>query len=236
MIPFVLMFFVAIPKVKPRRWISLGEKGVKKDWNLYFNSGTSTSGITSAHWPEKWRIPRSGKWLMIWIEIGAVLRTIGLFEAQLSSCLYQLVGMAEIGLLPGFLGGDRGGPMGGHPGLNCHNNWSFIHGLHQHHILCELSLQFGNVAGGCLIPVAEMEAARAEEAVPVPMGLPFLIIMSIISCGFFTLMLAIATKLVLLVSSGLTLFGIGCYFLMKFLKKKKWFKFNNVTDDGVVRG
>lgn len=58
MIPFVLMFFFAIPKVKPRRRISLGEKGVKKDWNLYFNSGTSTSGITSAHWPEKWTIHR----------------------------------------------------------------------------------------------------------------------------------------------------------------------------------
>ena len=35
--PFILMSLIAIPKIRPHRWISLGRKGVKKDWNLLFN-------------------------------------------------------------------------------------------------------------------------------------------------------------------------------------------------------
>lgn len=46
----------------------------------------------------------AGKWLKYWIEIGAVLAIIGLFEAQLSSCAYQILGMANLGVLPRFFG------------------------------------------------------------------------------------------------------------------------------------
>ena len=42
----------------------------------------------------------AGKWLKIWIEIGAVLSTVGLYEAQLTSSAYQVLGMAELGFLP----------------------------------------------------------------------------------------------------------------------------------------
>lgn len=36
--PFILMSLIALPKIKPHRWLSLGQKGVKKDWNLFFNT------------------------------------------------------------------------------------------------------------------------------------------------------------------------------------------------------
>lgn len=45
-----------------------------------------------------------GKWLKIWVEIGAVLSVIGLYEAQLSSVAYQIVGMADIGAVPRVFG------------------------------------------------------------------------------------------------------------------------------------
>jgi amino acid transporter len=44
----------------------------------------------------------AGKWLKYWIEVGAVLSSVGLYEAQLSSGAFQLVGMADLGLLPKF--------------------------------------------------------------------------------------------------------------------------------------
>ena len=44
-----------------------------------------------------------GSWLKYWIEAGAVLSSIGMFEAQLSSGAYQLLGMADLGLLPAVL-------------------------------------------------------------------------------------------------------------------------------------
>ncbi|KAG4142063.1 hypothetical protein ERO13_D06G111366v2 [Gossypium hirsutum] len=42
----------------------------------------------------------AGKWLMIFLESGAVLSSIGFYEAQLTSCAYQLLGMADLGVLP----------------------------------------------------------------------------------------------------------------------------------------
>ncbi|KAL8159498.1 hypothetical protein V2J09_001035 [Rumex salicifolius] len=45
-----------------------------------------------------------GKWLKIFMEVGAVLSIIGLFEAQLSSCAYQFLGMADLGFLPRSFG------------------------------------------------------------------------------------------------------------------------------------
>ncbi|KAK4424917.1 putative polyamine transporter [Sesamum alatum] len=44
----------------------------------------------------------SSSWLKFWIKIGTVLSRIGLFEAQLSSAAYWLLGMADLGLLPKF--------------------------------------------------------------------------------------------------------------------------------------
>lgn len=41
-----------------------------------------------------------GAWLRYWIDAGAVLSSVGMFEAQLSSGAYQLLGMADLGLLP----------------------------------------------------------------------------------------------------------------------------------------
>ncbi|KAJ0974210.1 hypothetical protein J5N97_016175 [Dioscorea zingiberensis] len=44
----------------------------------------------------------AGKWLKFWIETGAVLSAIGLYEAQLSSSSFQLLGMADLCILPQF--------------------------------------------------------------------------------------------------------------------------------------
>ena len=40
-----------------------------------------------------------GKWLKIFLNIGSVLSSIGLYLAILSSCAYQILGMPEHGCL-----------------------------------------------------------------------------------------------------------------------------------------
>ncbi|KAH7653089.1 Amino acid/polyamine transporter I protein [Dioscorea alata] len=42
----------------------------------------------------------AGRWLKFWIETGAVLSAILLYEAQLSSSSFQLLGMADLCILP----------------------------------------------------------------------------------------------------------------------------------------
>ncbi|KAL0390374.1 UNVERIFIED_CONTAM: putative polyamine transporter [Sesamum calycinum] len=150
--PFIVMSLIAIPQIHPHRWISLGQKGVKKDWTLFFNTlfwnlnfwdNVSTMAgevdnprktfpvalfsaviltclgyiiplvavtgavvVDQSKWEAGYMADAartiSGTWLKVWIEIGAVLSAVGLFEAQLSSSGYQLLGMADLGLLPKF--------------------------------------------------------------------------------------------------------------------------------------
>jgi amino acid transporter len=150
LLPFIVMSLVAIPKIEPSRWISLGEVGVGKDWTLFFNTlfwnlnfwDNASTLAGEVEQPQKtfpkallsaglftclaYLIPLlaatgaiplhqedwvdgyfadaaeiiAGKWLKVWIEIGAILSVIGLYEAQLSSCAYQLLGMADLGFLP----------------------------------------------------------------------------------------------------------------------------------------
>ncbi|KAJ4724061.1 Amino acid/polyamine transporter [Melia azedarach] len=150
--PFILMSLIAIPKIHPHRWLSLGQKGVKKDWNLFFNTlfwnlnfwdnvstlagevdkpqktfplalsvavvftcvsylvplfaVTGAVSVDQNQWVTGFHAEAAeiiaGKWLKFWIEVGAVLSAMGLFEAQLSSCSYQLLGMADLGILPRF--------------------------------------------------------------------------------------------------------------------------------------
>ncbi|KAJ6427962.1 hypothetical protein OIU84_023381 [Salix udensis] len=154
--PFLILTLVSIPKIDPSRWISLGQKGVQKDWTLFFNTlfwnlnfwDSASTLAGEVEQPQKnfpiallsagvltclgylvpllaatGAIPLSqvdwtdgyfayvaemvaGKWLKFWMEAGACLSVIGLYEAQLSSCAYQVLGMAGLGFLPQFFGDE----------------------------------------------------------------------------------------------------------------------------------
>lgn len=41
-----------------------------------------------------------GSWLKWWIQAAAAMSNLGLFEAEMSSDAFQLLGMSEIGMLP----------------------------------------------------------------------------------------------------------------------------------------
>lgn len=278
--PFILMSFIAIPKIHPHRWVSLGQKGVKKDWNLYFNTLfwnlnfwdsvstlagevekpqktfplalfcaviftcvayliplfaiTGAVSVDQSEWESGFFANAaaivSGKWLKVWIEIGAVLSSIGLFEAQLSSCVYQLVGMADLGLLPRFFA--------------IRSKWfdtPWVGILLSTAITIGVSyMDFSNIVSsanflyslGMLLEFASYLWLRRKlptlkRPYRVPMRLPGLIIMCLIPSGFLIVIMAIATKIVYLISGLVTVFGIGWYYLMKVCKKKKWFKFSH---------
>ncbi|KAA8542871.1 hypothetical protein F0562_024023 [Nyssa sinensis] len=233
LLPFILMSFIAIPKIHPHRWISLGQKGVKKDWNLFFNTlfwnlnfwdnvstlagevdrpqktfpvalfsaviltclayiipllaVTGSVTVDQSEWEAGFFADAaqmiSGKWLKFWIEVGAVLSAIGLFEAQLSSSVYQLLA-------------------------------NFLYSL-------GMLLEFASFVW------LRRKLPAMKRPYRVPMRLPGLVIMCLIPSGFLVFIMAIATKIVYLVSGLMTLAGIGWYFLIKFCKSNKWVEFSN---------
>ncbi|RVW48636.1 hypothetical protein VitviT2T_007752 [Vitis vinifera] len=288
--PFLVLTLISIPKIEPIRWLSLGEKGVKKDWTLFFNtlfwnlnfwdSASTLAGEVDQ--PQKtfpkalfsagmlvclaYLIPLlaatgaipldqedwvdgyfanvaqiiAGKWLKVWVEVGAVLSTIGLFEAQLSSCAYQLLGMADLGFVPRFFG--------------VRSTWfntpwvgiliSTVFGL------AVSFMDFSDIISsanflyslGMLLEFASFLWLRrrwpaVNRPYKVPMGLPGLVIMCLVPSGFLVFVMAIATKTVCMVSGLLTLVGIFWYFLMNFCKSRMWLGFDTVrerVEDGDV--
>ncbi|XP_057956434.1 probable polyamine transporter At3g13620 [Malania oleifera] len=278
--PFILMSLIAIPKFHIRRCLSTGDKGVKKDWNLFFNTlfwnlnfwdnvstlagevdkpqktfpkalfasviltclaylipliaVTGALSLTQDQWEDGFFAVAadmiSGKWLKVWIEIGAVLSAIGLFEAQLSSCVYELVGMADFGYLPHFFA--------------FRSKWfdtAWVGILLSTALtLAVLYLSFEDVVAsanflyslGMLLEFASFLWLRRtlpelKRPFRVPMKLPALVVMCLIPSGFLVFIMAIATKVVYLVSGVMTAAGIGWYFLMKLCKQKEWMRFSN---------
>ncbi|KAI7980801.1 putative polyamine transporter [Camellia lanceoleosa] len=172
----------------------------------------------------------SGKWLKFWIEVGAVLSAIGLFEAQLSSSAYQVLGMAELAFLPKVFG--------------LRSKWfntPWVGILLSTVITLAVSyMTFTDIISsanflyslGMLLEFASFVWLRRKfpamkRPYRVPMKLPGLIIMCLIPSGFLVFIMAIATKIVYLVSGLMTVAGIGWYFLMKYCKQRRWIEFNN---------
>lgn len=281
--PFIIMSLVAIPKIKPQRWLSSGQRGLKKDWNLFFNTlfwnlnfwdNVSTLAgeverpqktfpvallvaviftctayliplfavigavnVDQSQWDSGFHATAAemiaGRWLKIWLEVGAVLSAIGLFEAQLSSSAYQILGMADLGFLPKFFGLRS---------KKFNTPWvgilvSTLIALGVSYMDFESIVASANFlySLGMLVEFAafiwlRMKKPQLKRPYRVPMKLPGLVIMCLIPSGFLVLIMVVATKIVYLVSGLMTLGAIGWYFFMKFLKAKNAIKFNAVGE------
>ncbi|KAF7120356.1 hypothetical protein RHSIM_Rhsim13G0230900 [Rhododendron simsii] len=278
LLPFIIMSLIAIPQIKPHRWLSLGQKGVKHDWNLFFNTlfwnlnfwdnvstlagevknpqkifpkalffaviftcvayiiplmaVTGAVSVDQSKWEAGFMAQAaeiiSGNWLRLWIEIGAVLSGIGLFEAQLSSSAYQVLGMAELGFLPKFFGVQS---------KWFNTPWVGI----VFSTVITLAVSFMNFTEiissanflyslGMLLEFASFVWLRRKypamkRPYRVPMGIPGLVVMCLVPSAFLVYIMAIATKVVFLVCGLMTVAGVGWYFFIKYCKARKWFKF-----------
>ncbi|KAM5582308.1 putative polyamine transporter [Rosa sericea] len=283
--PFIVMSLIAIPKIKPHRWLSLGQKGVKKDWNLFFNTlfwnlnfwdNVSTLAgevekprktfpkalfvaviftcmaylvplfavigsvnVDQRKWESGFHAEAAeiiaGKWLKYWIEVGAVLSGIGLFEAQLSSSAYQVLGMADIGFLPRFFAVRS--KRFDTPWVGILISTLITLGVSYMNFTDIISSANFLYSLGMLLEFASFIWLRRKmptlkRPYRVPMKLPGLVIMCLIPSGFLIFVMAIATKTVYLVSAIMSVAGIGWFFLMKYCKAKKLFKFsaNEIED------
>lgn len=168
----------------------------------------------------------AGKWLKICFEIGAVLSIVGLFEAQLSSCVYQLVGMADLGFLVPQRFSERSKRFDT-PWLailvsalitvavsyldNFEDLISSANFLYCLGMLLEFS---------CFLWL-RIKLPTIQRPYKVPMNLPCLIAMCLVPCGFLVFVMSMATGTVVLVSCVVTIFAIIWYFALKFCKSKR---------------
>ncbi|KAG9155700.1 hypothetical protein Leryth_003969 [Lithospermum erythrorhizon] len=172
----------------------------------------------------------AGTWLKYWIEIGAVLSIIGLYEAQLSSCAYQVHGMADIGALPKSFGARS---------KLFNTPWVGIL-LSTLTALAVSYMTFSDIIAsvnflyslGMLLEFASFiwlrrKTPKAVRPYKIPLSMPGLVVMCIIPSAFLIYVMTVASKNVYLASGLLTVLGIVLYFLMKLCKFKMWFEFES---------
>jgi amino acid transporter len=282
LLPFVIMSLIALPKIDPSRWLSLGEEGVKKDWTLFFNTifwnlnfwDNASTLAGEVEEPRKtfpkalffaglltclsYIIPLlattgampldqkvwidgyfanvayliAGNWLKYWMEIGAVLALIGLFEAQLSSAAYQLLGMSDLGFIPKIFG-ERS---------KFNTPWLAIL-ISTIIAIAMTSLSFTEIIStvnflyslGMLLEFASFLKLRKKfpamkRPFKVPLGFFSLILMCIVPSVLLVYVMMVATKVVFVASAFITLLGIVLYYSMNLCKSKRWIEFNGVGD------
>ncbi|KAM0950022.1 putative amino acid/polyamine transporter I [Dioscorea sansibarensis] len=245
--PFYVMAGFAIPRVHPHRWLKMGKD---IDWRLYFNTlfwnlnfwdnastlagevenpqrtfpkallasglmtcfgylvpllaGTGALDVPQEDWSDGYFADIAGmiagRWLKFWIGTGAVLSAIGLYEAQLSSSSFQLLGMADLCILPQIFASRA---------KWFHTPWfaSFLWLRRKHPTL--------------------------KRPYRVPVGLPALVCMCLIPSAFLIFVMSIATWTVYVISLGLTLLGIGVYYLMQHCRSKGYLEFKRGEDKSV---
>lgn len=170
----------------------------------------------------------AGKWLKFWIEVGAVLSAIGLFEASLSSGVYQLEGMANLGFLPKFFA--KRSKWFKTPWVGILVSTSMGIGVSFMSFTDIISSANFVYSAGMLLEFASFLWLRRKRPLmkrpyKVPLKMPGLIILCLIPSAFLILVMAIATKIVYLVSVLMIVGGIGFYFFMNFCKSKQLLKF-----------
>lgn len=281
--PFILMSLIAIPKIRPHRWISLGQKGVKKDWALFFNTlfwnlnfwdNVSTVAgeidkpqktfpkglfiavvltclayliplvavigavsVDQTEWESGFMATAaeiiSGPWLKFWIEIGSVISSIGLYEAQLSTCSYQILGMADSAMLPKFFAVKS--KWFNTPWLGILISAGISLGVSY--------LSFSDLVAsanflyslGMLLEFASFIWLRKKypnlkRPYRIPIRIPGLIVLFLIPSVFLVYIMVLATKTVLLVSGVMTAGGIALFLFMWLCRSKKWCLFRHTAD------
>ncbi|XP_047313810.1 probable polyamine transporter At3g13620 [Impatiens glandulifera] len=200
-------------------------------------AATGATPLNQANWTEGYYADLAemiaGKWLKYWVEIGSVLSVIGLYEAQLTSCAYQILGMSEIGVLPKVCGVRSVWfdtpwigilfPTVVALGVSCLGFVSIISAVNFLYSL------------GMLLEFLSFLWLRKKmpfltRPYKVPMGLPGLIVMCLLPSVFLVYVMFIGTPIVYLMSGSMTLLGVVWYFLMNLCKSKKWLEFNDDCD------
>ncbi|XP_042506122.1 probable polyamine transporter At1g31830 isoform X3 [Macadamia integrifolia] len=279
-LPFVVMGFVAIPKLKPSRWLVVNLHNV--DWGLYLNTlfwnlnywdsistlagevdnpkktlpkalfyalilvvlgyffplliGTGAIPLDRDLWTDGYFSDIAkilgGVWLRWWIQGASALSNMGMFVAEMSSDSFQLLGMAERGMLPEFFGkrSRYGTPSMGilfsASGVILLSWLSF-----QEIVAAENFLYcFGMILEFVAFVRLRMKYPAASRPFKIPVGTVGAILICIPPTALICVVLALASLKVMVVSLAAVVIGLVMQPGLKYIEKKKLVKFSESSD------
>lgn len=279
-LPFVVMGFISIPRLEPKRWLVADIHNV--DWNLYLNTlfwnlnyWDSISTLAGEVQNPKKSIPKAlfyalilvvvgyffpllagtgaiplqrnmwtdgyfsyvakiigGAWLSWWIQGAAAMSNMGMFVAEMSSDSFQLLGMAERGMLPELFArrSRYGTPVVGilfsASGVLLLSWLSF-----QEIIAAENFLYcFGMILEFIAFVRLRMIAPTASRPFKIPVGTVGAILMCVPPTILICVVLALSTLKVAIVSLVAVALGLILQPCIKHSEKKGWLRFSVSSD------
>nr|XP_011463405.1 PREDICTED: polyamine transporter RMV1-like isoform X1 [Fragaria vesca subsp. vesca]XP_011463406.1 PREDICTED: polyamine transporter RMV1-like isoform X1 [Fragaria vesca subsp. vesca] len=275
-IPFVVMGLVAIPKLKPSRWLVVSLHNV--NWNLYLNTlfwnlnyWDSISTIAGEVENPKKTLPRAlfyafylvvvayffplligtgavqldpelwtdgyfsdiakivgGVWLRWWIQGAAAMSNMGMFVAEMSSDSFQLLGMAERGMLPECFGkrSRYGTPVIGilfsASGVLLLSWLSFLEIVAAENFLYCVGMILEFIAFIRL----RMKYPAASRPYKIPIGTVGAVLLCTPPTLLIGVVLALSKRKVVVVSLIALVIGLVMQPCLKYVERKRWMKFS----------
>jgi amino acid transporter len=282
LLPFLCMGIVAIPNLKPSRWVVVFDLN-SVNWGLYLNTlfwnlnywdsistlagevdnpsktlpkalfyalllvvsayffplliGTGAIPLDRELWSDGYfsEIARilGGVWLRTWVQAASALSNMGMFVAEMSSDSFQLLGMAERGMLPSVFSkrSRYGTPVAGilfsASGVVLLSCLSF-----QEIVAAENFLYcFGMIMEFIAFVKLRMKYPAASRPYKIPIGTYGAILMCIPPTLLICVVVVLAPLKVMVMSLFAVMIGLIMQPCLEYTKRKRWLRFSMSTPD-----
>ncbi|KAI5438263.1 probable polyamine transporter At1g31830 isoform X1 [Lathyrus oleraceus] len=173
-----------------------------------------------------------GVWLRWWLQAAAAMSNMGMFVAEMSSDSFQLLGMAERGMLPEFFTkrSRHGTPLAGI--LFSASGVILLSWLSFQEIVAAENFLYciGMILEFTAFILLKIKHPNAPRPYKVPGGTTGAIIMCIPPTVLICVVLAFSTLKVLVVSLVAMSIGLVMHPCLKFMEKKRWMKFSHSSE------
>ncbi|XP_023768767.1 probable polyamine transporter At1g31830 isoform X2 [Lactuca sativa] len=173
-----------------------------------------------------------GVWLRWWIQAGAAMSNMGMFVTEMSSDSFQLLGMAERGMLPEFFakrsryGTPSIGILFSASGVILLSWLSF-----QEIVAAENFLYcFGMILEFIAFVRLRMKYPAASRPYKIPVGTIGSVLLCVPPTILICVVLALSSIKVLVVSMIAIVIGLGLQPFLKYVERKRWVKFSTSAD------
>jgi amino acid transporter len=169
-----------------------------------------------------------GVWLRTWVQVASALSNMGLFVAEMSSDSFQLLGMAERGMLPEFFAkrSRYGTPLVGilfsASGVILLSWLSF-----QEIVAAENFLYcFGMLMEFVAFVKLRMKFPNASRPYKIPVGKIGAVLMCLVPTLLIFVVLAFASLKVFVISISAVIIGLLLQPCLKYMERKRWLRFS----------
>lgn len=173
-----------------------------------------------------------GTWLCWWIQGAAAMSNMGMFVAEMSSDSFQLLGMAERGMIPEFFAkrSRHGTPLIGI--LFSASGVILLSWLSFEEIVAAENFLycFGMILEFIAFVLLRIKQPNAPRPYKIPVGTVGAIMMCVPPTIVIFVVLALASVKVMIVSLIAVVIGLVLQPTLKYLEKRRWLKFSTSTN------